>query len=144
MRVRAVGLETVREDASVRLYPHDLSGSKLEAEKVKADVGEVAAPVHNLAVDDLRLLGMQHQLAGREAVSNRTPECPRLFGALAMTDDVVRGPTRRIDIRRGSRREAGRRGADTRKASLRGAGPCEPTGSVAGAARPDEREADDE
>src|SRR5438093_9464349 len=45
-RLRAGGgLETVREDASVRLYPHDLSGSKLEAEKVKVDVGEVAAPV---------------------------------------------------------------------------------------------------
>jgi len=56
------GLETVREDAPVRLHPHYLSGSKLEAEKVKVDVGKVAAPV---AVDDLRLLRMQHQLAGR-------------------------------------------------------------------------------
>jgi hypothetical protein len=54
------------------------------------DVREVAAPVHILAVDDLRLLRMQHQLAGREAVRNRTPECPCLLGALAMTDDVVR------------------------------------------------------
>src|SRR5947207_8326876 len=52
------GLETVREDASVRLHPHDLSGSKLEAEKVEVDVGEVAMPVHILAVDDLRLLRM--------------------------------------------------------------------------------------
>ena len=76
------GLETVREDASVRLHPHDLSGSKLEAEKVEVDVGEVASPVHILAVDDLRLLRMQHQLAGREAVGNRTPECPRLLDAL--------------------------------------------------------------
>src|SRR6202023_4041872 len=46
------GLEAVRENASVRLHPHDLSGSKLEAEKVKVDVGEVAPPVHVLAVDD--------------------------------------------------------------------------------------------
>jgi hypothetical protein len=29
------------------------------------DVGKVAAPVDILAVDDLRLLRMQHQLAGR-------------------------------------------------------------------------------
>src|SRR5215475_3163646 len=90
---RAYGwLETVREDAPVRLHPHDLPGSKLEAEKVKVDVGEVAAPVHILAVDDLRLLGMQHQLAGRKAVGKRAPECPRLLGALAMTNDVGRVP----------------------------------------------------
>src|SRR5246500_3413613 len=35
------GLETVREDAPVRLHPHDLSGSKLEAEKVKVDVSRL-------------------------------------------------------------------------------------------------------
>src|SRR6202008_4576158 len=86
------GLEAVREDAAIPLHPHYLSGSKLEAEKVKVDVGEVAAPVHILAVDDLRLLRMQHQLAGRKAVGNRAPECPRLLGALAMTNDVVRVP----------------------------------------------------
>src|ERR1700758_917064 len=80
------GLETVRDDAPVRLPPHDLSGSKLKAEKVKVDVGEVAPPVHILAVDDFRFLRMQHQLAGREAVRNRTPECPRLVGALAVTN----------------------------------------------------------
>src|ERR1700751_6063288 len=39
------GLETVREDAPVRLHPHYLSGSKLEAEKVKVDVGKGGAPV---------------------------------------------------------------------------------------------------
>src|SRR4029077_11477211 len=59
------GLETVRKDAPVRLHPHYLSGSKLVAEKVKVDVGKVAAPVDILAVDDLRLLRMQHQLACR-------------------------------------------------------------------------------
>src|SRR5262249_4570503 len=80
------------EDAPVQLHPHDLSSSKLEPKKVKVDVREVAAPVHILAVDDLRLLRMQHQLAGREAVRNRTPECPRLLGALAMTDNIVRVP----------------------------------------------------
>ena len=62
------GLETVREDAAVQLHPHDLSNSKLEAKKVKVDVREVAAPVPILTVDDLRLLRMQHQLAGRETV----------------------------------------------------------------------------
>src|ERR1700756_5540742 len=35
------GLETVREEAPVRLHPHDLSGSKLEAEKVKVDVSRL-------------------------------------------------------------------------------------------------------
>src|SRR6201981_2990203 len=62
------GVETVREESPVRLHPHYLSGSKLETEKVKVDVGKVAAPVDILAVDDLRLLRMQHQLAGRQAV----------------------------------------------------------------------------
>src|ERR1700745_2299745 len=93
------GLETVREDAPVRLHPHYLSGSKLEAKKVKVDVGKVAAPVDILAVDDLRLLRMQHQLADRQAVDNRAPECPRLLGAVAMTNDVVRVPLER-DVRK--------------------------------------------
>src|SRR5829696_3475968 len=102
-RLRTGGrLETVRDDTPARLHPHDLSGSELEAEKVEVDVGEVAAPVDILAVDDLRLLRMQHQLAGREAVGNRTPECPRLLGALAVTDDVVRVPLER-DAREGPR-----------------------------------------
>ena len=96
------GLETVREDAPVRLHPHYLSGSKLEAEKVKVDVGKVAAPVDILAVDDLRLLRMQHQLAGRQAAGNRAPQCPRLRGALAMTNDVVRVPLEQ-DVRKVSR-----------------------------------------
>ena len=52
------GLEAVRENAPVRLHPHDLSGSKLKAEKVKVDVGEVAPPVHILAVDNFRFLRM--------------------------------------------------------------------------------------
>src|SRR5256885_4484269 len=93
MRVSAFGggLEAVREDAPVRLHPHRLAGPKLEAQKVEADVGEVALPVHILAVDDLRLLRMQHQLAGRKAVGNRTPECPRLLGALAVTDESSSG-----------------------------------------------------
>ena len=80
----------MRENASVSLHPHDLPGSKLEAKKVEVDVGRIAAPIHILAVDHLRLLWMQHQLANREAVSNRAPEGPRLLGAVAMTNDVVR------------------------------------------------------
>src|SRR5512133_2241637 len=93
------GLETVREDARVRLHPHYLSGSKLEAEKVKVDVGKVAAPVHILAVDYLRLRRMQHSLADRKAVGSRAPECPRLLGALAVTDDIVRVPLEQ-DVRK--------------------------------------------
>ena len=52
------GLETVCEDAPVRLYPHYLPGSKLEAEKVKVDDGKIALPVHILAVDNFRFLRM--------------------------------------------------------------------------------------
>src|SRR3989440_1488386 len=101
-RLRAGGgLETVREDAPVRLHPHDLPGSKLETQKVEVDVRGGAAPVHILAVDDFRLLGMQHQLAGRKAVGNRTPQDPRLLGALAVTNGIVRIPLER-DMRKSS------------------------------------------
>ena len=68
-RLRAGGgLEAVREDALRAFPPHRLPGPKLESQKVERDDREVAASVRILAVDDLRLLGMQHQLAGRKAV----------------------------------------------------------------------------
>ena len=48
--------------------------SEFESEKVKRLVRrKIVPPVRILAVDDLRLLGMQHQLAGREAVSKCAP-----------------------------------------------------------------------
>jgi hypothetical protein len=47
--------------------------SECESEKVERLVREVAAPVRILAVDDLRLLRMQHQLAGRKAILQRAP-----------------------------------------------------------------------
>src|SRR5438552_69158 len=47
--------------------------SECESEKVEQLIREVAAPVRILAVDDLRLLGMQHQLAGRKAFLQRAP-----------------------------------------------------------------------
>ena len=53
--------------------PHRFPRSETEAEKVKRLVREVATPVRILAVDDPRLLGMQHQLAGRKAVGKRAP-----------------------------------------------------------------------
>src|SRR5271157_3383114 len=94
MRVNAFGLGAGwKLCAKMRLsaFTHMIfRGSKLEAEKVEVGVGEVAAPVHILAVDDLRHLWMQHQLAGREAVRNSHPECPRLLGALAVTNEVSR------------------------------------------------------
>ena len=67
------GHEAVREDTAIRLYPHRLPGTELEAQKVDRDDRKVPAPVLILAVDDLRLLRMQHQLAGRKAVRKRTP-----------------------------------------------------------------------
>src|SRR4029453_16139444 len=63
-RLRAGGgLKTVREDTPARLHPHDLSGSELKAEKVKVDVWEIAAAIHILAVDDLCLMWVMHQIA---------------------------------------------------------------------------------
>src|SRR5215468_6538679 len=53
--------------------PQRFSHSEFEPKKVKRLVCEVAAPVRILAVDYLRLLGMQHQLAGRKAVSKCAP-----------------------------------------------------------------------
>lgn len=89
----------MREDASVRLHPHDLSSPKLEAQKVEVDVRKVAPAVHILAIDNLRLLWMQYQPADREAVGDRAPQCPRLLGALAVTDNIVRVPLER-DVRK--------------------------------------------
>src|SRR5262245_5860611 len=93
------GLETVREDAPVCLHPHYLSGSKLEAEKVKVDVGKVVTPVSIIAGDECCLLRMQYQTGDRQALGNRGPECPRLLGAVTMTNAVVRVPPER-DVRR--------------------------------------------
>jgi hypothetical protein len=68
-RLRASGGEkAVREDSLPVFPPHRLPGSKLEAQKIERNHRKVLAPVHILAVDDLRLLGMQYQLAGREAI----------------------------------------------------------------------------
>ena len=55
-RLRTCGrLEAMREDPHLALPPHRLSGSELEPKKVERDDGKVPAPVHILAVDDLRL-----------------------------------------------------------------------------------------
>ena len=62
--------EAVRGDMSL---PYRLPCSEHESEKVERLVWEVTTPVSILAVDDLRLLGMQHQLAGRKAVGKRAP-----------------------------------------------------------------------
>jgi len=53
----------MRIDALFALPPHRLSGAKLEAQKVERNDRKVAPPVRILAVDDLRLPGMQHQFA---------------------------------------------------------------------------------
>src|SRR5271155_2978198 len=55
-RLRAGGgLEAVREDPLLPFQPHRFPGTELKAQKVKRDDRKVAAPVHILAVDDLRL-----------------------------------------------------------------------------------------
>ena len=46
------GLETVREDAPVRLHPHDLPGAKLETQKVEVDGAILGSAARfTLAVD---------------------------------------------------------------------------------------------
>src|SRR6476620_886441 len=68
-RLRAGGgLKAVREDTLVSFPPHRLPSAELKAQKVERNDGKVAPPVRILAVDDLRLFRMQHQLAGREAI----------------------------------------------------------------------------
>jgi len=70
--------------------PNGFPGPKLKAKKIKMDVGKVAAPVCILAVDDLRLLVMQLQLAGRKTICKRAPQCLRRFGAFAVTNRIIR------------------------------------------------------
>src|SRR5712675_673621 len=70
--------------------PHRLPGSKLEPKKIEMRIGKVAPPVRVLAIDDLRLLRMQHQLAGPKAGSQCAPQNLRLLGVVAMTDRIVR------------------------------------------------------
>ena len=72
------GHEAMRRDVPL---PDRFPCSECEAEEVERLVRIIAAPICILAVDDLRLLRMQHQLADREAVGNRAPECSCLLGA---------------------------------------------------------------
>jgi hypothetical protein len=53
--------------------PDRLPGSKLKTQKIKRDDRKVAAPVRILAIDDLRLHRMQHQLADRKTICKRAP-----------------------------------------------------------------------
>src|SRR5262245_55584752 len=89
------GLEAVRKGPLFPLSRHRLAGSKLTAEKVERDAGKVSAPVGILAIDDLRLLGMQHQLARCEPLRQRVPQCPRLHSTAAVTNGIVRVPLER-------------------------------------------------
>ena len=61
----AAGKKPMREDALPLRRPHRLASPELESQEVEADVGEVASPIGIFAVDDFRLLRMQHQLAVR-------------------------------------------------------------------------------
>ena len=70
-RLRAGGGQEARKGPTPS--SQRFSCSEHKAEKVERLVREVAAPVRILAVDGLRLLGMQHQLAGRKAVGKRAP-----------------------------------------------------------------------
>src|SRR4051794_37924589 len=70
-RLRAGGGQEARKGTTPS--SQRFSRSEFEPEKVERLVREIAAPVRILAVDDLRLLGMQHQLADRKAVGKRAP-----------------------------------------------------------------------
>src|SRR6516164_10435025 len=61
-----------RQETMGRLpLPHRFPRPELKAQEVERDDREVATPVRVLAVDDLRLVRMQHQLARRKAVQKR-------------------------------------------------------------------------
>ena len=62
--------KAMRVDMSL---PDCLPCSEREPEKVERLVREIATPICILAVDGLRLLGMQIQLAGRKAIRKRAP-----------------------------------------------------------------------
>src|ERR1700730_5695150 len=53
--------------------PQRFPRSEHESEEGKALSRKVATPICILAVNNLRLLRMQHQLAGRKAISKRAP-----------------------------------------------------------------------
>src|SRR5258708_3044184 len=71
-------------------FPKCLPGSKLKPKKIEMRIGKVAPPVRVLAIDDLRLLRMQHQIAGPKAGSQCAPQNLRLLGVVAITDRIVR------------------------------------------------------
>src|SRR3974390_972867 len=91
--------EAMRGDTSL---PHRLPRSKHKTEEVERLIWEITTAVRILAVDDLRLLGMQHQLAGRKAVSKHAPQRLRFLSALTMTNSVIRVSLER-DVREHSR-----------------------------------------
>ena len=64
------GHEAMRGDMPL---PYRLPCSEHESEKVERLVREIATPVRILAIDDLRLLRVQHQLAGRKTIGKRAP-----------------------------------------------------------------------
>ena len=70
--------------------PDRFPGSECEAKEGEHLVRVIPTTVYILTVDDLRLLGMQHQLAGRQAIRQCTPQRLRLHGAFAVTNGVSR------------------------------------------------------
>jgi hypothetical protein len=91
MDVNAFGLAAGRKHAKARRpLPNAFLARNVNPRKSSDWFGKVAAPVRILAVDDLRLLRMQHQLAGRKAILQRAPWRSRVVGALAVTYGLVR------------------------------------------------------
>src|SRR5215831_7518936 len=68
---------------------------KLVAEEVERLDRIVPSPVGIPAVDELCLLRMQHQPAGREACLQRVSQCLCLLGTPAVADGIVRVPFER-------------------------------------------------
>ena len=70
--------------------PNRFPWPKHVVNKVEGLVRKVSTPVVILAIDEFRLLRIENQFAGRKAILQRTPQRPRLFGALAVTNGIVR------------------------------------------------------
>ena len=86
----ALGLAAGRKSARRAARARSSSAAGIVARENRTMDRIVSASVPILAVDELRLLRMQHEPARSKACVDGLPQRPRFLFAAAMTDDVVR------------------------------------------------------
>jgi hypothetical protein len=79
-----------REGDALIAVPDRLPRPESIAKKVEGLDWKIPTSIHILAIDELRLLRVQSEPAGREPDLQGAPQCTGLFFAAAMTDDIVR------------------------------------------------------